>query len=51
MKNGNVMDLAWLLPAGALAGAGFNLAFGGAPWNLEGILGGLVAALLMHILS
>ena len=45
------LGLIWLLPAGAVAGAAFNLAFGTVPWNPEGILGGLLSALLIHILS
>lgn len=41
----------WTLGAGALAGAGFNLAFGSAVWNVEGLLGGLVSALLINFIS
>ncbi len=37
--------------AGGIAGAGFNLAFGSAPWNFEGILGGLLSGLLVYLVS
>lgn len=43
--------LLWTLLAGIIAGAGFNLAFGSVAWNTEGILGGLVSAMLIYIIS
>jgi len=43
--------LFWTLLAGIIAGAGFNLSFGSVVWNTEGILGGLVSALLIYIIS
>ncbi|HUU40308.1 MAG TPA: hypothetical protein VMW42_05150 [Desulfatiglandales bacterium] len=43
--------LLWMLLAGIIAGAGFNLALGSVVWNTEGILGGMLAGLLMHIVS
>lgn len=41
----------WYFGAGVLAGAGFNLAFGSALWNVEGIIGGLVSAILINFLA
>jgi len=40
-----------MLAGGIIAGAGFNLAFGSVVWNTECILGGLVSAMLVYIVS
>jgi hypothetical protein len=40
-----------MLFSGALAGVGFNLALGSMPWNIEGILGGLVSGTLIYAFS
>ena len=44
-------SFALMLIAGALAGVGFNLALGSMPWNIEGILGGLVSGMLIYEFS
>jgi len=37
--------------AGAVAGLLFNLAFGAALWNPEGICGGILSGLFIQLLS
>lgn len=46
-----IKRLLWVLGAGLVAGACFNLVFYTAAWSPEGILGGLVSAALIYILS
>jgi hypothetical protein len=43
--------LGLMLGAGAIAGMGLNIAFGTKVWNPEGVIGGLVSALLIYIIS
>jgi len=46
-----VRFLALFVVSGAAAGAGFNLALGSVPWNIEGILGGMVCGALIYAFS
>ena len=44
-------DVIWMLAGGIAAGMVFNLSFGSVVWNTEGVLGGLVSAILIYIIS
>jgi len=44
-------NLLRLAAAGLVVGILFNLAFGAAPWQPDGLTGGLLAGILIHAVS
>lgn len=44
-------NLLRLTASGLVVGILFNLAFGAAPWQPDGLAGGLVAGILIHVVS
>ena len=46
-----LMKVGRLAVAGCVAGVLFNLAFGAAPWHVEGLMGGTAAGILIYLLS
>ncbi len=44
-------NLLRLAASGLVVGILFNLAFGAAPWQLDGLAGGLLAGILIHAVS